>query len=72
MITCTTNTSPPISPATSVVGFCRGSASAPRGFVSAELGAETEPQCENTAAVVDTGRDAPLIMGDQCESMPHV
>ena len=54
-----------------LLGFCRGSASAPRGFISAELGAETEPQCENTAAVVDTGRDAPL-MGDQCESMPHV
>ena len=56
---------------TSLLGFCRGSASVPRGFVSVELGGETESQCDNTAAVVDTGRDAPL-MGDQCDSMPHM
>ena len=55
----------------SFLGFCRGSASVPRGFVSVELGAETQSQCENTAAVVDTGRPTPL-MGDQCDSMPHV
>jgi hypothetical protein len=55
----------------SFLGFCRGSASVPRGFVSVELGAETQSQCENTAAVVDTGRATPL-MGDQCDSMPHV
>ena len=60
-----------ISDESTVLGFCRGSASVPRGFVSVELGAETRSQCENTAAVVDTGRAAPL-MGDQCESMPHV
>ena len=60
-----------ISADTSVLGFCRGSASVPRGFVSVELGAETQSQCENTAAVVDTGRPTPL-MGDQCDSMPHV
>ena len=67
-VTCTNYT---ISADTSLFGFCRGSASVPRGFVSVELGAETQSQCENTAAVVDTGRAAPL-MGDQCESMPHV
>ena len=67
-IMCTDQT---ISTDTSVLGFCRGSASVPRGFISVELGAETQSQCENTAAVVDTGRAAPL-MGDQCESMPHV
>ena len=55
----------------SFLGFCRGSASVPRGFVSVELGAETQSQCENTAAVVDTGRPTPL-MGEQCDSMPHV
>ncbi len=55
---------------TSILGFCRGSASIPRGFVSAELGAEIQSQCENTAAVVDTGR-APL-MGDKCDSLPYV
>ena len=60
-----------ISSDTSVLGFCRGSASVPRGFVSVELGAETQSQCENTAAVVDTGRPTPL-MGDQCDSMPHL
>ena len=68
-ITCTNYS---ISANTSVLGFCRGSASLTRGFVSVELGAETQSaQCENTAAVVDTGRAAPL-MGDQCDSMPHV
>ena len=60
-----------ISVDTSVLGFCQGSASVPRGFVSVELGAETQSECENTAAVVDTGRPTPL-MGDQCDSMPHV
>ena len=64
--TCTNQTT---SADSSFLGFCRGSASVPRGFVSVELGAET--QCENTAAVVDTGRTAPL-MGDQCDSLPHV
>ena len=56
---------------TSILGFCRGSASVPRGFVSVELGAEAQSQCENAAAVVDTGRAAPL-MGDQCDSLPYV
>ena len=60
-----------ISADTSLLGFCRGSASVPRGFVSVELDGEIESQCDNTAAVVDTGRGAPL-MGDQCELMPHV
>ena len=69
LLTCT---SPPTSTSSFLVGFCRnGSASVPRGFVSVELGAETQSQCENTAAVVDTGRPTPL-MGDQCDSMPHV
>ena len=57
-VTCTTYT---ISADTSVLGFCRGSASVPRGFVSVELGAYTQSECENTAAVVDTGRAAPLV-----------
>ena len=65
VITCTGSSD------TSVLGFCRGSASVPRGFVSLELGAETQSQCETTAAVVDTGRATPP-MGDQCDSMPHV
>ena len=61
-----------ISADSSFLGFCQGSASVPRGFVSVELGDETQSaQCENTAAVVDTGRAAPL-MGEQCDSMPHV
>lgn len=55
----------------SILGFCRGSASVPRGFISVELGAEAQSQCENTAAMVDTGRAAPL-MGDQCDSLSHV
>ena len=56
----------------SILGFCRGSASVPRGFVSVEVGAEmSQSQCENSAAVVDTGRAAPLV-GNQCESMPHL
>ena len=67
-IICTDQT---ISADSSLLGFCRGSASVPRGFVSVELGGETESQCDNTAAVVDTGRGAPL-MGEQCDSMPHV
>ena len=60
-----------ISADTSLLGFCRGSASVPRGFVSVELDGETESQCDNTAAVVDTGRGAPL-MGDKCDAVPHV
>ena len=61
-----------ISSNTPVLGFCRGSASVPRGFVSVEVGTEmSQPQCENSAAVVDTGRAAPLV-GNQCESMPHL
>ena len=60
-----------VSASTPILGFCRGSASVPRGFVSVELGAETQSQCENTAAVVDTGKAAPL-MGEQCNSLPHV
>ena len=64
LLTCTSS---PISTSSFLVGFCRGSASVPRGFI----GAETQSQCENTAAVVDTGRPTPL-MGDQCDSMPHL
>ena len=60
-----------ISTGSSVLGFCRGSASVPRGFVSVELGAQSQSQCGNTAAVVDTGKAAPL-MGDQCDSQPHM
>ena len=57
-----------VSSDTSFLGFCRGSASVSRGFVSVE----TQSQCESTAAVVDAGRTAPL-MGDQChDSMSRV
>ena len=68
LMTCT---SPPDSLDPFLVGFCQGSASVPRGFVSVELGAEIQSQCENTTAVVDTGRATPL-MGDQCDSMLHL
>ena len=70
MITCTNYT---ISADTSVFGFCRGSTSFPRGFVSVELGAKPQSaQCENTALVVDTGRAVPLMGDQQCDSLPHV
>ena len=67
-VMCTDQT---ISADTSLLGFCRGSASVPRGFVSVELGGDSESQCDNTATVVDTSRGAPL-MGDQCDFIPHV
>ena len=54
---------------TAILGFCRGSASVPRGFISVEL--DHDSQCDNTAAVVDNGKAAPL-MGDVCGSLPHV
>ena len=51
MISCMAQT---ITADTAVLGFCRGSASVPRGFVSIELGAtDHDSQCDNTAAVVD-------------------
>ena len=57
---------------TAIRGFCQGSASVPRGFVSVEIGAANyDSQCDNTAAVVDNGKAAPL-MGDVCGSLPHV
>ena len=71
MIMCMNQTLISTNTSESILGFCLGSASVPRGFVSVELGAETQSQCGNTAAVVDTGRAAPL-MGDQCDSLPHV
>ena len=68
-VTCTSYTFSSDPP---VLGFCCGSASVPQGFVSIEVGAETsQSQCENSAAVVDTGRAAPLVE-DQCESRPHL
>ena len=56
-----------------VLGFCHGSASVPRGFVrSVEIGAAAhESQCDHTAAVVDSGKDSPLL-GDVCDSRTHV
>lgn len=56
------------------LGFCRGSASASRGFVSAEFGADTynnESVCENSTTVVDSGKQTPML-GEQCDSLPHL
>ena len=54
------------------LGFCGGSASVPRGFVSVEVGADDgESQCSSEAAVVDSGKKAPMT-GDQCDNLPHV
>ena len=69
-ISCTSQAA--ITADTAVLGFCHGSASVPRGFVSVEIGAtETESQCDNTATVVDSGKNGPLL-GDVCDSLPHV
>lgn len=54
-----------------ILGFCRGSASVPRGFVSVEVGASDESQCNSDAAVVDTGKYAPML-GEQCNTLPNV
>ena len=55
-----------------VHGFCGGSASVPRGFVSVEVGASNNgSQCESEAAVVDSGKNGPTV-GDQCDDQPHV
>ena len=56
---------------TAILGFCRGSASVPRGFVSVEVGAGARSQCDSEAAVVDSGKQSPMI-GDQCDSLPHM
>ena len=66
LITCTNET---ISVDTMLLGFCQGSASVPRGFATVELGAG---KCNSTAVMMDTGRDAAPLLGDQCESVPHV
>ena len=57
---------------TTVQGFCRGSASVPRGFVSVEVGASNaRSQCESEAAVVDSDKNGPTV-GDQCNDQLHV
>ena len=57
---------------TTVQGFCRGSASVPRGFVSVEVGASNaRSQCESEAAVVDSGKNGPTV-GNQCDDQLHV
>ena len=54
-----------------ILGFCRGSASVPRGFVSSEVGASDGSECDNDAAVVDIGKYAPML-GEQCDTLPNV
>ena len=55
-----------------ILGFCRGSASVPRGFVSPEVGARDESdKCDNDAAVVDIGKYTPKL-GEQCDTLPNV
>ena len=57
---------------TTILGFCRGSASVPRGFVSVEVGADDAgSQCDSEAVVVDSSKQSPII-GEQCDSLPHV
>lgn len=71
MISCT-GIHQSISADTEALGFCRGSASVPRGFVSVEVGAgSAASECQNEAAVVDSGKESPMI-GDQCDTSPHV
>ena len=68
-ITCTGLT---VSTNPAVQGFCGGSASVPRGFVSVEVGASNAgSQCASEAAVVDSGKNGPTV-GDQCDDQPHV
>ena len=56
----------------SVQGFCQGSASVPRGFVSIEIGANgTMSECRSVAAVVDSGKESPKI-NEQCDSLPYM
>ena len=59
----------------SVVGFCRGSASVPRGFVTSELGTTSmqEQNCDGVAAV-EYDRSFPFQLGQQCSSatQPHL
>lgn len=54
------------------LGFCRGSASASRGFVSVEVGADNNQfLCESNVYVVDSGECIHTI-GEQCDSLPHL
>ena len=56
----------------SVLGFCNGSASAPRGFVSVEVGANvTTSECRSVADVVDSDKESPKI-DEQCDSLPYM
>lgn len=56
----------------SVLGFCRGSASVPRGFVSFEIGPNgTVSECRNGSDVVDSGKKSPKI-NEQCDSLPYM
>ena len=55
-----------------ILGFCLGSASVPRGFVSVEVGADgAGSQCDSEAAVVDSGKESPMI-DEECDSLPRV
>ena len=72
MIMSFTGTQQSISADTEALGFCRGSASIPRGFISIEVGADgTMSECQTVADVVDSGKESPMI-GEQCETLPHV
>lgn len=56
----------------SVFGFCHGSASVPRGFVSTEVGAnDAMSKCHSAADVVDSGKESPKI-NEQCISLPYM
>ena len=54
------------------LGFCHGSASVPRGFISIEVGANgTMSECRSVANVVDNGKESPKI-NEQCDSLPYM
>ena len=54
-----------------ILGFCRGSASVPRGFVSVEVGASDGSECDSDAVVMDIGKYV-LMFGEQCDTLPNV
>lgn len=57
----------------SAVGFCNGSASVPRGFVSFEVGANgTMSECQSMADVVDGGKESPKINEECGDSLPYM
>ena len=72
MISCTGTHQSITADTAETLGFCRGSASIPRGFVSVEIGASSaDSACQTVATVMDSGKGSPMI-GEQCDSLPHV